>query len=662
MSIKFIQFCSFIALIYLGSCSYTEATVGSVSSGVVKSVGGVEKDNIKYVDTDPIPGNSGIIEASYPGGNIIRLNWTYASDAETPVSQLEYRVYSDVAFHMLSGVGNMETWAVGLDNYVANINSKDVSGGLLPGTDYYFNVIVKDGKGNKKNYVYCHAILPINQAPNPGNSGLIVSTDQTTSSVTLNWTAATDDITLQAGLEYQVYYSMSNNISTVSACEANGNPFGAYAANITTKEVTGLTAGTLYYFNVLVKDEAGLKSAYHNTWNTTDTDDPPIPGNSGEITSSFTGTSIVNLSWTYANDDITSQPSLQYLVYYSASDDISTVSQCESNGSPVGSFTANINSKSVNGLTFGTTWYFNVVVKDGAENKASYLMADFTTLTNDDPPVAGNSGLINVGTITSSSVILSWTKATDVESLQQNIQYLVYRSTSDNISTVADCESNGTPFGSFVKDITTRTVTGLNPSTKYYFNLVVKDEGDNKICYQLTDATTLLGIGSYHEGGIVFYLDGSGGGMVCALNDQSTSAQWGCYGTALTGCSGTSIGSGKNNTTNIIAGCAESGIAARICDNYSDGSYTDWFLPSQGEINAIKANKTTVDAALVANGGTAIDVSGVNDYWTSSQKPASMNMIPIPPTPTGDDKNKAYTWKSENNKNTTLRVRAVRTF
>ena len=160
----------------------------------------------------------------------------------------------------------------------------------------------------------------------------------------------------------------------------------------------------------------------------------------------------------------------------------------------------------------------------------------------------------------------------------------------------------------------------------------------------------------------MFYLDGSGGGMVCALNDQSTSAQWGCYGTALTGCSGTSIGSGKNNTTNIIAGCAESGIAARICDNYSDGSYTDWFLPSQGEINAIKANKTTVDAALVANGGTAIDVSGVNDYWTSSQKPASMNMIPIPPTPTGDDKNKAYTWKSENNKNTNLRVRAVRIF
>ena len=44
--------------------------------------------------------------------------------------------------------------------------------------------------------------------------------------------------------------------------ENNGTAAGSYAANIATKSVTGLSAGTTYYFNVIVQDEAGNKAAY----------------------------------------------------------------------------------------------------------------------------------------------------------------------------------------------------------------------------------------------------------------------------------------------------------------------------------------------------------------------------------------------------------------
>ncbi|ATW28166.1 beta strand repeat-containing protein [Candidatus Formimonas warabiya] len=81
-------------------------------------------------------------------------------------------------------------------------------------------------------------------------------------SVTLSWNKATDDVSAQSALQYMVYRSDSNHIDTVVNIEANGTAVGSYAADINTKQITGLTAGTTYYFNVVVKDEAGNKTAY----------------------------------------------------------------------------------------------------------------------------------------------------------------------------------------------------------------------------------------------------------------------------------------------------------------------------------------------------------------------------------------------------------------
>lgn len=97
--------------------------------------------------------------------------------------------------------------------------------------------------------------------PVPGNSGTITAASVTTTTLTLNWTAATDAITPQSALQYEICRSTSNNVTSVAQCEA-ATVIQAFTANIITLPVTSLTCGTTYYFNVVVRDAALNKAAY----------------------------------------------------------------------------------------------------------------------------------------------------------------------------------------------------------------------------------------------------------------------------------------------------------------------------------------------------------------------------------------------------------------
>jgi len=134
------------------------------------------------------------------------------------------------------------------------------------------------------------------------------------------------------------------------------------------------------------------------------------------------------------------------------------------------------------------------------------------------------------------------------------------------------------------------TITGLTLGTTYHFR--VKAVNALGTIYG-SDMTFIAayGIGENINGGFVFYIDGTDlHGLVCAPTDQSTGAIWGCIGTLITGADGIAVGTGNQNTIDIVNGCSTAGIAARLCNDLDLNGYTDWFLPSIDELGLMYTN------------------------------------------------------------------------
>jgi hypothetical protein len=131
-------------------------------------------------------------------------------------------------------------------------------------------------------------------------------------------------------------------------------------------------------------------------------------------------------------------------------------------------------------------------------------------------------------------------------------------------------------------------------------------------------------IGDFRDGGIVFWVDGNGGGLVCAIKDQSDGIQWYNGNHITTGATGIDIGTGSANTTAIIAsqGAIETAYAAGLARAYDGGGYTDWFLPSKDELHQMRLNQGTINSTAQANFGSNFITAA---YYRSSSEADNSN-------------------------------------
>jgi hypothetical protein len=169
-----------------------------------------------------------------------------------------------------------------------------------------------------------------------------------------------------------------------------------------------------------------------------------------------------------------------------------------------------------------------------------------------------------------------------INEVDHTIAITVWGAVTALVPTITHTGASINPATGVANDFTgaqTYTVTAADGSTQAYMVTVTIKE------YDLRDVGP--------AGGWIFYINPNaatdGWKYLEAAPVDQTSRKWGTYGLTVPGADGTAIGTGKQNTLDIIDGDTLENKAADGCANYSNVSngisYDDWFLPSQDELN-----------------------------------------------------------------------------
>ena len=167
--------------------------------------------------------------------------------------------------------------------------------------------------------------------------------------------------------------------------------------------------------------------------------------------------------------------------------------------------------------------------------------------------------------------------------------------------------------------------------------LLMACKKDNHMCS--------LSVGDTYQGGKIAYLDKTGKHGLIASPIGQGAGEWGCFGTEIAGADGVALGTGNQNTIDIIAGCETALIAARICDDLVLNGFSDWYLPSKEELNKLHLNQGAI-------GDFAADF-----YWSSSE--FDLNSAWVQDFSNGGQ---YFHYKSDDGMFSQHRVRAVRAF
>jgi hypothetical protein len=336
------------------------------------------------------------------------------------------------------------------------------------------------------------------------------------------------------------------------------------------------------------------------------------------------GTGAGNINSSVGKGSLSGDLAIAFIAAYDGTGTAPTVQQYVDAG--VTGVTAN-NLAAVNAAvanqTAGTTAQIQALA-----NTVTITIA-FEATTSD--AVESNTGLnlaVNLSAASGQAVTVSYTVTGTATSgtdytLANGTATIAVGSTSTNIVLVITEDALGETNETVIVTLSSPSNASLGANTAHTHTIT--DD----------DATTYVIGNTGPAGGIVFYIsDGGLHGLEAAAVDQ-VPTQWGCYGTTILGANGTAVGTGEQNTADIIAGCNET-TAASVAAAYGPG----WYLPSKDELNLLYSQKDVV-------GGFASDF-----YWCSSQ----------------DSSNDAWYqyftsgYQGDGNKSSAHRVRAVRAF
>lgn len=236
-------------------------------------------------------------------------------------------------------------------------------------------------------------------APTVGGGGTITANVISYSQIDLSWTAATDNITAQGALIYEICQSTSSTgCNTFTATYTNG-------AGVVTRSITGLSSNTLYYFVVRVTDGSANSSLYTQVSATTLVNsDVTAPSAVSTLAAGTVTSTSIQLNWTSVGDDAGVGTATSYEMRYLSAASCPINAGNFATGTLVASMptpqaSGNAETKTVTGLTASTSYCFAIKVSDEVPNQSAISNVVTQSTSAAVQPTLKNATAINSTTV-----------------------------------------------------------------------------------------------------------------------------------------------------------------------------------------------------------------------------------------------------------------------
>ncbi|HVV81874.1 MAG TPA: fibronectin type III domain-containing protein [Kofleriaceae bacterium] len=404
------------------------------------------------VDVQP-PAFAGVTSATAAGDSSIRLTWDAGTDNLTLAGNLVYRIYRATSPGSESFAAPTYVTAPGATSFVAT--------GLAPLTPYVFVVRAVDQAGNHDgNTVERGATTTADGTP-PVFAGLTGAAPAGSSSITLAWNPATDDLTPAAALVYDVYRA------TTAGAESFAQPTYTSAPGATGLVATGLAPSTTYAFVVRARDAAGnddTNTVERTATTTADVTPPVFAGAASAAPTASAGE--LDVTWNAGSDNVTPPEQLRYLVYTATSPGLETFT------TPAALSAPGATAVRLTGLLASTPYFVVVRARDGAGNVDGNLVERSATTTA-DTLAPTFTGVTTATALNPGHVRLTWAEGSDDLTPRADLVYDVYAATH------AGGENFAAPTMSSPPGADAFTVGGLTPATTWFFVVRARDQSGN---------------------------------------------------------------------------------------------------------------------------------------------------------------------------------------
>lgn len=329
---------------------------------------------------------------------------------------------------------------------LGNATSPAVQAGLQDGTTYYYVVTAVNAAGESAASIQVAAgTLPAAPVPTPPGAVTGVAATGGQNQVSLSWQA------VSGANSYNVYWSTTPGVTAATGTKIPGatSPY----------TVTGLSAGTTYYFVVTAQNGVGEGAASAQASAATNAPPPAIPTAPGGVTAT-SGANQVSVNW----NAVTGATS--YNIYWSTTSGVTVGTGTKITGAT--------RPFVQTGLSAGTSYYYVVTAVNGSGESPASVQAFATT---NPPPVvlpAAPSGVVATGG--TNQVTITWPAVSTATS------YNIYYSTASGVTKTS---------GSKIANATSPYLqTGLAAGATYYYVVTAANSAGEGAASAQVSATT----------------------------------------------------------------------------------------------------------------------------------------------------------------------------